>query len=222
MIFLGRGRSYTFKRPLARRCGVGLDDVFLCNPDSDNDGNFCRVFTCGSCKKPDSVDPTVLNLYDGQSVRSGPPEDFGFNGPVPDELVNLDREDRQSLACLKAANATFRGYSGSGYSVFSGGADLGPADFHGDPALVLGTTSAVDPARLARRRVGFDYLQTCNSLVRECLTAAEREQRGDTEDPFPPDAGGSSGMAVVSEDVYNPDATYAEHAIVPPARDEDN
>lgn len=29
-------------------------------------------------------------------------------------------------------------------------------------------------------------------------------------------------MAVVSEDVYNPDATYAEHAIVPPARDEDN
>ena len=130
---------------------------------------------------------------------------------LPVELRNLDMADRMALAGLKMADATFQGYAGAQYGAFSGGGSFVPQDFHGAAGLLVGPPPrSSEAAAWRRRRAALHYLQRRNPIVRDCLTAMERQAREDPTDAFPAGAGGPSGAAVVALDALEVEQSQSD------------
>lgn len=107
------------------------------------------------------------------------------------------------------SDATFKAYSGAGYTHASGGALLEPADFRGFASLLIGrwrpdTQNGRRPDAL---RAALRYLREHNPLVAETLTCYEREFDCVIDDDlFPTDGGGGSMAVLPSAAVLHPDA----------------
>ena len=96
-------------------------------------------------------------------------------------------------------DATFKAYSGPGYTHASGGALLQPADFRGLASLLVRTPGEVTRSD-ARMRRALQLLSQSNPLVRSTLTCLEREFDVPlVADPFPA-SGGLGAFPAVPED----------------------
>jgi len=110
---------------------IGDDETaFLCEP-IEGIAAASRVFACSFCKKlcASTVNgqtlyyqcmPNELDLFDGYAA-DGSYRSIGIGEQQPAELAALTVADRLALSVLKMADATFKAYSGPGYTHMHGG-----------------------------------------------------------------------------------------------------
>ena len=181
---------------------MGEDEPpFLCEPVEGSVG--CRVFACSFCKKLCEFkmngevtyvqcQPNELDLFDGHA-QDGTYQSIGIGDAQPAELAALTISDRLALSVLKMADATFKAYSGPGYTHMHGGGLLVPNDYRGLASLLIEHERGVlapDDSN-GRLLAALRLLKLTNPIVRRTLTCFERELRGEE---FPAAAGGISAL----------------------------